>query len=308
MIDNFTIKLYSQELSEKYLKSIGNYTQSSWVWKGENDKEKEAKYPLKKKVNNIELRVTEQNSVLGNSIHKYFNINKYGERQGNQNYNDFTYCNLLEALEQLEQDFKGLNLNEGYLQSLEFGFNLLVEKEPKYYLNHNFLLFEHKAPAINKTTNAMNYRKFEHSGVAWKVYDKKTQYGLENNLLRIEIVLGLRELKRLGIRTLNDLTNRNNVLLLFSRFMESFKGFTIVDNRFNRGDLSSEFVSDLGNRLEPSYWKQKRGKSNLIRHKMKLKEMIEQNNLNTTELYFTELIKAKFTELFYDCDIVRQVA
>ncbi|WP_126652795.1 hypothetical protein [Chryseobacterium aureum] len=308
MIDNFTIKLYSQELSEKYLKSTGNYTQSSWVWKGENDKEKETKYPLRKKVNNIELRVTEKNSVLGNSIHKYFNINNYGEKQGNQNYNDFAYCNLLEALEQLEQDFKGLNLNEGYLQSLEFGFNLLVDKEPKYYLNHNFLLFEHKAPAINKATNAMNYRKFEHGNIAWKVYDKKTQYGLENNLLRVEIVLGSRELKRLGIQTLHDLKNRENVLLLFSRFMESFKGFTIVDNRFNRKDLNPEFISDLGNRLEPSYWKNKRGKSNLVRDKMKLKEIIKQSNLSTTEIYFTELIRDKFNELFYDCDVVRQVA
>ncbi|KFF14438.1 hypothetical protein IW15_03100 [Chryseobacterium soli] len=308
MIDNFTIKFYSQELSEKYLKSTGNYTQSSWVWKGENDKEKETKYPLRKKVNNIELRVTEQNSVLGNSIHKYFNINMYGEEKGNHNHNDFSYCGILEALEQLKQDFKGLNLNEGYLQSLEFGFNLLVDKEPKYYLNHNFLLFEHKAPAINKATNAMNYRKFEHNNIAWKVYDKKTQYGLENNLLRVEIVLGSRELKRLGIQTLNDLKNRENILLLFSRFMEFFKGFTIVDNRFNRKDLSPEFVSDLGNRLEPSYWKNKRGKSNLVRDKMKLKEMIKQSNLNTTEIYFTELIRDKFNELFYDCDVVRQVA
>lgn len=306
MIDNFTIKLYSQELSEKYLKSTGNYTQSSWVWKGEN--EQETKYPLKKKVNNIELRVTEQNSVLGNSIHKYFNINMYGEEKGNHNYDDFSYCNMLEAMEQLEKDFKGLNLKEGYLQSLEFGFNLLVEREPKYYLDNNFLLFEHKAPVINKGTKAMNYRKFEHSGIAWKVYDKKTQYGLVSNILRIELVLGSRELKKLGIYTLYDLRDRKNILLLYSRFMESFKGFVIVDSRFERKDLSIEFVNDLGNRLESSYWKYKRGKSNLIRDKMKLKEMIEQDNLNTTELYFIELIKAKFSELFYDCSIVRQVA
>ncbi len=308
MIDNFTIKLYSQQLAEKYLKSKGNYTQSSWIRKTENNDEKETIYPLKKKINNIELRVTERNSVLGNSLHKYFNINNYGETQGNQNYNDFTICSLLEAIEQLEVDFKGLNLNNGYLQSLEFGFNLLVDKEPKYYLNHNFLLFEHKAPTINKSTNAMNYRKFEHNNLAWKVYDKKTQYGLENNLLRIEIVLSSGELKKLGIYTLNDLKNRENILLLYSKFLESFKGFTIVDNRFERKDLSTELISDLGNRLEPSYWKQKRGKNNLYRDKAKLREMIEQNNLNTTGIYFIELIKAKFNELFYDCSIVNQVA
>ncbi|WP_426276190.1 hypothetical protein ACN9MN_14940 [Chryseobacterium sp. S-02] len=308
MIDNFTIKLYSQELAEKYLKSKGNYTQSSWIRKTENNDEKETIYPLKKKINNMELRVTEKNSVLGNSIHKYFNINNYGETQGNQNYNDFTFCSLLEAIEQLEIDFKGLNLNNGYLQSLEFGFNLLVDKEPKYYLNHNFLLFEHKAPAINKSTNAMNYRKFEHNNLAWKVYDKKTQYGLENNLLRIEIVLGSGELKKLGIYTLNDLKNRKNILLLYSKFLESFKGFTIVDNRFERKDLSSELISDLGNRLEPSYWKHKRGRNNLCRDKAKLKEMIKQNNLSTTEMYIAELIKAKFNELFYDCSIIKQVA
>lgn len=308
MVDNIKIKLLSQKSTESYVKSTGNYTQSSYVWKSENAKEQETKYPLKKKVNNMELRVTEQNSVLGNSIHKYFNIHKYGEESGNHNHNDFTYCDMMEALEQLERDFKGLNLNEGYLQSLEFGFNLLVEKEPKYYLDNNFLLFEHKAPTINKGTNSMNYRKFEHSGIAWKVYDKKTQYGLIYNILRIELVFGSRELKRLGVCTLHDLKDRKNLLLLYSRFMESLKGFTIVDSRFERKDLSPEFVNDLGNRLESSYWKYKRGKSNLIRDKMKLKEMIEQNNLNTTELYFTELIKAKFNELFYGCGFVKQVA
>ena len=308
MIDNFTIKLYSQELSEKYLQSKGNYIQSSWVRKTERSDEKETIYPLKKKINNIELRVTEKNSVLGNSIHKYFNINKYGEEKGNHNYNDFSNCDMLGALVQLEKDFKGLNLREGYLQSLEFGFNLLVKREPKYYLDNNFLLFEHKAPVINKATKAMNYRKFEHSGIAWKVYDKKTQYGLVSNILRIELVLGSRELKKLGIYTLYDLRDKKSILLLYSRFMESFKGFTIVDSRFERKDLSNEFVSDLGNRLEPSYWKSKRGKSNLIRYKTKLGEMIELNNLNTTKMYFTELIKAKFIELFYDCGIFRQVA
>lgn len=308
MIDNLKIRLYSQKSAEDYIKSTGNYTQSSWVWKNEIDKEHEMKYPLKKKVNNIELRVTEKNSVLGNSIHKYFNINRYGAEDGNHNYNDFTFCHLLEALEQLKDDFKGLKLNDGYLQSLEFGFNLPVEKEPKHYLNHNFLLFEHKAPTINKTTNLMNYRKFEHNNIAWKVYDKKTQYGLKNNLLRVEIVLGSIELKKLGIHTIKDLKNRKNILILFSKFLDSFKGFTIVDDRFSRLDLSQEFINDLGNRLEPSYWRQKRGKNNLYRDKLKLKEIIEQNNLNTTELYFSELIKAKFSELFYDCGFVRQVA
>ncbi|WP_294266733.1 hypothetical protein [uncultured Chryseobacterium sp.] len=308
MIDNFKIKLYSQKSTEDYIKSTGNYTQSSWVWKNEIDKKQEMKYPLKKKVNNLELRVTEQNSVLGNSIHKYFNIYRYGNEQGNHNYNDFTFCYLMEALEHLKDDFKGLNLNDGYLQSLEFGFNLSVEKEPKHYLNHNFLLFEHKAPTINKTTNAMNYRKFEHNNIAWKVYDKKTQYGLKNNILRVEIVLGSIELKKLGIRTLKDLKNRKNILLLFSKFMESFRGFTIVDNRFNKIGLGPEFINDLGNRLEPSYWRQRKGKNNLYRDKLKLKEMIRQNNLNTTEIYFTELIRSKFNELFYDCGFVRKVA
>lgn len=308
MIDNFKIKLHFQELTERYIKSTGNYTQPLYVWRSKSDKEQETKYPLKKKVNNMELKVTEKNSVLGNSIHKYFNINKYGEEKGNHNHNDFSYSDFVEALEQLEHNFKGLNLKEGYLQSLEFGFNLLVEKAPKYYLDNNFLLFEHKAPTINKGTNSMNYRKFEHSGIAWKVYDKKTQYGLNSNILRIELVFGSRELKKLGIYTLQDLKNRKNILLLYSRFMESFKGFTIVDSRFNRKDLSKDFINDLGNRLEPSYWKYKKGKSNLVRDKVKLREMIEQNNLNTIELYFTELIKAKFNELFYDCGIFRQAA
>lgn len=68
---------------------------------------------------------------------------------------------MFEAIEDLEQDFKSLNLNEGYLQSLEFGFNLLVDKTPKYYLDSNFLLYKHKAPMINKSTNVWYINKLE---------------------------------------------------------------------------------------------------------------------------------------------------
>ena len=73
MIDNLKIRLNSQKKTEEYIKSTGDYTQSFWI--GRNDTEN--KYPLKKKVDNLELRVTEQNSVLSNSLHKYYNINKY---------------------------------------------------------------------------------------------------------------------------------------------------------------------------------------------------------------------------------------
>ncbi|MDE5448562.1 hypothetical protein BAX94_11365 [Elizabethkingia meningoseptica] len=303
MIDNFKIRLDSHELTEKYLKTTGNYTQSFWV--GKNDDAKN--YPLKKKVSNIELKVSAKQSILGNSLHKYYNILEFKE-SGEHNYNDFSYCNVLLALEKLNQDFRGLDLNRGYLQSLEFGFNLLVNKEPKYYLDNNFLLFEYKAPTINKGTNAMNYRKFEHNNIAWKVYDKKSQYGLNKNIIRIEIVYGSGELKKLGIQTINDVKRRENILLLYSRYLESFKGFTIVDSRFSRKDLSSEFICDLGNRLEPSYWKYKKGKNNINRDKTKLKQMIKESHLNTTEIYFRKLIHDKFTELFYYSDCFQQVA
>lgn len=304
MIDNLKIRLNSQKMTEEYIKSTGDYTQSFWI--GRNDTEN--KYPLKKKVDNLELRVTEQNAVLSNSLHKYYNINKYGQEQGNHNYNHFPYKSMIESLDKMEEGFKGLNLNDGYLQSLEFGFNLLVQNSPKYYLENNFLLFEHKAPVINKGTNAMIYKKFEHGNLAWKVYDKGTQYGLKNNVLRIEIVLGSIELRKLGIYTLKDLRIEGKLLLLFSRFMESFKGFTIVDSRFERDDLPKTFVCDLGNRLEPSYWSQKRGKNNLFRDKKELINMIEKYNLNTTELYFKGLIKSNFAKLLFDCLLLSEVA
>lgn len=209
MIDNIKIRFNSKEASENYLKSTGKYIQPYFF--GENKNEI---YPIKKKLGNIELRITEQNSVLSNSIHKFYNIKKYGDTLGSHNYNDFSYSNLLESLEYLEKDFSGLNLNDGYLQSLEFGFNLQVDKEPKYYIDNNFLLYQHKAAAINKSTNAMHYKKFEHNNIAYKIYDKKTQYGLLNNILRVEIVLGSSELKTLGIDSLNKLKDRQKILLL----------------------------------------------------------------------------------------------
>ncbi|UQB69452.1 hypothetical protein [Epilithonimonas zeae] len=294
MIDNIDYKLNCKDCALEYITQTGGYIQSNWVLPDGSIKI----YPIKKKDKNVEIKVTENKAMISNSLHKYFNIYRYGQ-YGEHNYNDFNFFDVQESLDLLQNSFLNLDLNDGMISSLEFGFNLITEKPPKYYLDYNFLLYKHKAPVINKGTNSMNYKKFEHCNIAFKVYDKKTQYSLSQNVLRIEIVFKSRELQKLGISYLSDLRKRESFIILFDNFMRHFEGFTIVDNRYENQDFEKKFIDDLGNRLEPSYWKIHRGKTNINRLKNRLRDIIVENKLNNTELYFEKLIKDKFQELFY---------
>lgn len=56
--------------------------------------------------NNIQLKVKRNSIEVKNSLHKFFNLLN---DKGNQNYNDFSYTNLVEAIETLARNIKGLN-------------------------------------------------------------------------------------------------------------------------------------------------------------------------------------------------------
>ena len=268
-------------------------------------------YPIVSKRENLELRITEKQAILQGSIHKYYNYLKYRDFTArdtenreydyliDSNYNDFYLLENIIALEELKDFFDGLDLSETKITSLEFGFNLEVEKNPTTYLDFNFLLYEYKPPFKNYDTYNMRFTKFLHNKFMFKVYDKKRQKQLYKNILRVEIVLKQIHLKEIGILNFNDLLNENNFEKLYQLFQEKFNNFILIDNRHEEKSLVSKMRIIIGDYLEPSYWRHRKGKPNLNRYKKRFQEIVKNEDLLKTKQYFQNLLHSKFEELFF---------
>lgn len=272
-------------------------------------------YPIITKTENLILKVTEKMAILEGSIHKYYNYLQYNDlsnrnkRNDNDykhlldnNYNDFYHVQNLQALEMIKEFFSGLDLNNATITELEFGFNITVEKDPDYYIDYNFLLYDYKAPIHNYHNTDTCYAKFSHSKFGFKVYSKKKQKSLRNNIMRVEIVLKSHHLKELGINQFDDLYSHGCIEKLYAFFCEKMDSFILTDNRHQRQDLEENVKHEIGNYLEPSFWRNLTGKSNLNRIKQKFQKLLADNNMLQTKAYFKNLLDRKYEQLF--CGLV----
>ena len=311
MIDNITLQFNNKKLVEDW------YLANKYKFPVEQKRSIETKeyhkitYPIVLKIENMELRITEKQAILRGSIHKYFNQLKYRDLTTrdtenrdydyltDNNFNDFYFLENIIILEELIDFFDGLDLNDAKITSLEFGFNLEVEKNPTTYLDFNFLLYEYKPPFKNYDTSNMRFTKFLHNKFMFKVYDKKRQKQLPENILRIEIVLKQIHLEEIGILNFNNLLIENNFKKLYQLFQEKFNNFILIDNRHEEKSLASKMRVVIGNHLEPSYWKHRKGKPNLNRYKKRFQEIVKNEGLLKTKKYFQNLLHSKFEHLFY---------
>lgn len=272
-------------------------------------------YPLILEIENLRLKITEKQAVLEGSIHKYFNHIKRKEFMKenpyedydyllDNNYNDFYYDECKLALNSLKEFFEGLDLNNATIASLEYGFNLKVLKKPRSYIDYNFLLFEYKPPFNNYDESDKRFVKFKHNRFLFKVYDKSLQKGLKENIIRIEIVLTGTRLQEVKIKNIDDLLSSHKIEEINLMFTENFDKFLVIDNRFEDKTLLEQARMEVGNALEPSYWKNRKGKPNLSRYKSKFRELLTKNNLMKTKSYFNNLLNSKFEQLYYGVEVM----
>lgn len=307
MIDNIKLVFTNKEPVEKWLlensekfnisrNSILNNTQTIGI------------YPIVAKHKNIEIRICEKIAYIQGSLHKMYNNyvleqQEYPENYhylDDNNYNDFHYLEIIHALELYKEIFDGLEIDSASITELEFGFNLNTKDDPRKYIEQNFLLLNHKAPVNNYSQRGKYFKKFKHSHFYFKVYSKKAQKNLANNILRIEIVLKKQDLKSIQINHFSDLFREKAIDNLYTLFYEKFDDIILVDNRNERVDISPPIKDKIGCLLEPSFWKSKIGHSNINREKKKLRSLLEENNLLNVKNYISRLIRSKYEKLrFY---------
>ena len=266
-----------------------------------NDRLEHSIYPIVGQIGTLTYVITQNGAYIENSLHKYHNSNTIGQ---DINYNDFSYCEITQALNNLQSQIPEYDFINTKITSLEFGFNLKLERSVQDIIKNNILLWNFKPHYFFQDNKGFMMKKFKMSNSTFKIYDKGAQNNLDYPLLRIEIKYNHKQLrnKDLGIITFLDLYNPKKLQSLFLNFLKRFDQLIIVDNRFT-SNLSKTEKEYLGNQLEYTYWNRNFGSdSTKNRHKKKFREFIRYNNLMATFHYLKQKITDKYHELFKDCE------
>lgn len=261
--------------------------------------------------NNMNIKITENKACIGGSVHKFYNIL---EGYGDQNYNDFSFCDFQYCIERVENSFK-INREETLLTNLEFGINIDVEQDPQSLIDNHILMYKNKPPNRNeKFYGKGDYLEFQMSDYSIKIYNKSKHYGLKNrNILRVEfkIVRSRYLQKHFNIFSLGDI-DRDRFRMLFNKLLEHFDELMIVDSLLNKSldRLDQMVLFETGR--NPHYWKDLRNtQSYRARKKFKkdFEGMLIDNSLLKIQRCLKSLLIQKYQELMgCDCENYKNVA
>lgn len=258
------------------------------------------------RLHNMSLVSTEKGTYLEGSLHSYHNAMK-GRKSKNEkdkwfNYNDFTYQNLLEVLEDLEKRLK-YDLSKTRMTICEMGFNVNLDMEPNRFIDKFILMFKLKLPCRDpKNQKSMKFKRFDLDNYYVKIYDKSLQYGLKDNILRFEVGFKTDELKELNIRSLKDLLDTDKLEFLFHSLLKKYDDFLIVDRFDGNKTMPQKARRKMVLYTHPQYWielldekKYERRKSS----KQELEYLIHKYGLDKRRKYLRHLIEEKFKQLLY---------
>ena len=255
------------------------------------------------KYKDLEIIVKPSGNVyLSGSLHKYYNIITKGI---NQNYNDFTYNDLIISLKKLSEELL-LDLNDTELIRFEFGVNINTPFPASEFLKNRVLEYKRKQ-ATQLKTNFQN--KYGHSSTGFllefkftkfliKFYAKGLQYGLNDNILRFEINTLTKYLgPKIRINTISDLFNKNILNELGYKLIED-SGQVLI-----RDWLNEEILSESDQKLV-RFFRDPVTRSNLHRQDRHLYKREKRKYIELSQKYDTftsknlcQLISKKIRDL-----------
>ncbi|SFE42975.1 hypothetical protein [Flavobacterium xueshanense] len=299
MIDNVKLFVNDKHRFENHIINNGLMELSSTVnhYTGEVNE-----YPKRGNDLNLNVNITQNQATILGSIHKYNNIK---EDRGNQNYNDFSFCQIVEVIRELEEKYQIKNEKDTSITNLEFGFNLVVEKDPKLIIDSNLLMNNYKSPNKNlKFLGRGDYKEFQLTDYNIKFYNKSKQFKLGTHVLRIELkITRKRFLQKLDIYSLEDLMYNWTYVKLFEDFIDKFEGLMIVDE-FDADLIPEKDYNKLIKYTNPNYWISIKGKSPKVIYRLKkdFNILLNKYDLLKTKNELREKLESKFIELLNsDC-------
>ena len=259
----------------------------------------EVQYPCRRYFENMEVRITNTQGIIRNSIHKYFNIKNYSE---DNNYTDFYYSDLLKAFEQFQQDLNE-DISEFKVTNLEFGLNIQTSLNPKSILENNFVMFNFDEYNQKDTFKSKGfYKQYNRSEYFVKIYDKGLQYKLPYNLLRVEVkITDSKLLKReFGIYTIKDISDKDKLGLMFNFLLKRFDEINIIDS-FSVQEMAGKekIFFELGK--SPSYWREIKNSNKSSSYYYDKRDaynmLLNKYELDTIQSELRDLLIAKFQTL-----------
>ena len=245
-------------------------------------------------VDALDFRIGLKRNHIKGSIHKWYNIQRNLDEQ---NYNDFTFSNVVNAIDMLALV---TGSEEMFISRLEFGFNIETTLCLDDVIKNSFLFYKNNTHKELNTFNGKGLlKRFETSKYDFKVYDKGLQYNLNNekiSTIRIEIVYKTSsELKKLKIRCLSDLKNKSKLRGVFLDFLKKFNKMTILDNFETVLDTSKTCL--LYKYSNPIYWNRCfEGVSASYKYRMirEFKSLINELALNSIKKVLVNKLKEKY--------------
>jgi hypothetical protein len=289
------IRLYYREKTdfESFILDSRNFERVNTVMEYHTG---EVTYPYTTRLGIMDLGVSQKSGYVKNSLHKLHNFNTTGKEQ---NYDDFGYSKLCKTIDFLSK--RVINASTTKLTQLEFGLNLEIDKLPESVVRRNFLMHKLLGGSSNTYQGKGELKQFSHKNYFIKVYDKRKQFDLEENVLRFEIkFIKAKEFQNLGIYNITDLKSKKNLQNLFQYLVKRFDELTIVDD-FDEDTISDkEDYNHLSRYTKPNFWSEEiKGKHQQFkaRHRKKFTSLLAKNDLLKTKVYLKDLLIQKFITL-----------
>lgn len=243
----------------------------------------EMEYPITGKYHNMDIIINPKRKEMSGSIHKLRNEIKKGQ---NQNYDDFPFYDLKKMIYHIKDVFN-LNLVRTIIENLECGLNTNTHHKPETILYKNLIVWSDMEPSKNKSFDGKGkYIEFEKSQYSVKIYDKGKQAGQTDHIMRFEYKSIKNEyIKKIGIRTLNDLLDRDKIQLVLNHLYESF-GMSIIVDDINPETITSPrdrqiFVKGINPKTWTTFDNDSKGRKAKERFNKSLNDILEKYNLNT---------------------------
>ena len=195
------------------------------------------------------------------SIHKMWNeLNgikapNYDEKKLYKGFNgnQFTLNNIVEVRTHLE-DLFDCKASQMIFQNIEFGVNIILDYNPILFIKG--LLYRQNI--MFEFSHRGNSSKVIYCNYLLKIYSKSYQYGMAENVIRIELkTLKMDGLKDkyivIDIKTFEDI-NENTLDKVSKLLIKRFNEIRHYDYSIDKKKLTERKLNEVGNYSNPRYW------------------------------------------------------
>ncbi|WP_438710749.1 hypothetical protein ACSTS3_18725 [Aquimarina muelleri] len=294
MIDFVRLRYLDKNRIEPFISNKNNFDKLHTVLEYHSG---EISYPFTANISSMEIRISDKEVFVKNSLHKLYNEL---QKAKSQNYNDFTYSALSNTIQHL--DSKLIDLRKTRLTQLEFGLNIELPVSAESIIRENVILHKLKFHNHNEQFGGRGeYKQFNHSNYYFKIYDKAKQYQLDKHVIRFEIKYkSSKGFNSLGVFNIHDLKSKKLLQNLFGDLLKRFDELTIVDNITTDSKITAKDKSKLETYLSYNYWdklSERHNRNRKITEKKAFLSLLVKNDLLKTKTFLRANLTRKFDEL-----------